>query len=86
MSAEITPLYDKSDPTKGWGATAAAADCTNRVPNDAPFLAVWIEKNEKGQDVVKWSKANTDFLRLGTMALVLLEFTNACIRDAVERD
>lgn len=83
MTADIEPLPTKTGP--GWGSKAAAGDALSRVPNDAPFLAVWITKDGKGEDVVKWSKANTDFLKLGTMALIILEYANACIRSAKER-
>lgn len=82
MSADIEPLRKGE---KSWGSTAAAADAQNRVPNDAPFIAVWIETNEKGEQIVKWSKANVDFKAYCFMAVALMEFAQACVREAMER-
>ena len=81
--ADIEPLRTTGD--KSWGAKAAAGDAMNRVPHDAPFIGLWIEKNEKGEEVVKWSKANTSFQQYSYMALVLMEFAQSCVRAAMER-
>lgn len=82
MSATIEPIRDHG---KSWGAQAAAADALNRVPNDAPFIAIWLDKDAKGEDLVKWSKANLDFRQYAYMAVVLSEFAQACVRDAMNR-
>ena len=79
-SASIEPLRSRG---KSWGAKAAAGDAMQRVPNEAPFVAIWVEKVPDGDhEVVKWSKANTEFMKLGSMALVLTEFAQACVRQA----
>lgn len=81
--ADIEPLRTKDGP--GWGAKAAAGDALNRVPNESPFLAVWKEKNAKGEEVIRWSKANCNFEVYSTMAMAFAEFAQACIRDAMDR-
>ena len=82
MSAQIEPLRQGD---KSWGAKAAAGDALGRVPNDAPFIACWLEKEANGEDVVKWSKANIGFQQYSFMALVLMEFAQSCVRQAMER-
>ncbi len=77
--AEVETLRGKE-----WGARAAAGDALARVEDNEPFIACWISKDDKGQEVVKWTKANTTFLNIGSMALCLLEFANSCIRQAFD--
>ena len=81
MSAEITPISEKH----GWGAHAAAADALQRVPNESPFVAIWIGKNADGKDCIKWSKANTNFVNLSMLAVALMEFSQSCVRQEMER-
>lgn len=64
-----------------WGAKAAAGDAMERVPNEAPFIGIWIHP-EKG---MQWSKANTDFRSLSMLAVVIQEFAAACVRKELER-
>ena len=63
----------------------AIADAVQRVPNEAPFIAIWIEKDAQGEDVVKWSKANMTFQQYSYIAVVLMEFAQSCVRQAMER-
>ena len=81
--ADIEPLRNKNGP--GWGSKAAAGDALGRVPNEAPFIACWIEKDAQGEDVLKWSKANMTFQQYSFMAVALMEFAQSCVRDAMER-
>ena len=81
--ADIEPLR-KGD--KSWGATAAAADAQNRVPNNSPFIAVWLETTDKGEQIVKWSKANISYRDYCFMGVALMELAQSCVRDAMERD
>ena len=81
--ADIEPLR-KGD--KSWGTTAAAADAQNRAPNDAPFIAVWIETNEKGEQIVKWSKANISYRDYCFIGVALMEFAQSCVREAMEKE
>jgi len=81
MSADIEPISGKIP----WGAKAAAGDALNRVPNSAPFIALWMEKNANGEEVVKWSKANMDFRAYSFLAVALMEFAQRCVREAMER-
>lgn len=80
--ADITPIRSGE---KSWGSKAAAGDALNRVPNDAPFVAVWTERDEKGELVVKFAKANADFVALSAIALVMTEFAQSCVRSELER-
>ncbi|MDH4172186.1 MAG: hypothetical protein OEW90_00975 [Betaproteobacteria bacterium] len=80
---EITGLDTKTG--KSWGSKAAAGDALNRVPNDAPFVAVWVETNDQGEQNIKWAKANTDYLKLCTMAIALMEFAQSCVRESMDR-
>lgn len=82
--ADIEPLRTKDGP--GWGAQAAAGDALNRVPNEAPFIAIWVTKNEDGKEVIKWSKANCNFEMYSMMAMAFAEFAQSCVRDAMERE
>lgn len=82
--ADIEPLPSKTG--FGWGAKAAAGDALNRVPNEAPFLAVWVEKNANGEEVIRWSKANCNFQMYSMMAMAFAEFSQACVRDAMDRE
>lgn len=82
MSADIEPLRKGKD---SWGATAAAADAQNRVPNDAPFIALWLETDAKGEQTVKWSKANVSYKEYCFIAMALMEFAQSCVREAIER-
>jgi hypothetical protein len=83
MSADIEPLHNKGD--KGWGAKAAAGDALGRVPNEAPFIACWLELDSKGDQVMKWSKANMGFQQYSFMAVALMEFAQSCVRQSMER-
>lgn len=83
MSADIEPIRSKGD--KSWGAHAAAGDALGRVPNDAPFIACWLELDAKGESVMKWSKANMNFQHYSFMGVALMEFAQACVRAAMER-
>lgn len=83
--ADIEPLHKKGA-DKSWGAKACAGDALNRVQNEAPFIALWIETNDKGEQVVKWSKANVNYQIYCFMALALMEFAQACVRQAMERE
>lgn len=82
MSADIEPIRDGP---KSWGAKAAAGDALNRVPNTAPFIGMWIEKDAQGNEVLKYSKANTDYLVYSFIAIALMEFAQSCVRLALER-
>lgn len=82
MSADIEPLNTCG---RSWGATAAAADAMKRAPNDQPFIAIWIELDEKGLPQVKWSKANVNYTAYCFMSVALMEFAQACVREAMER-
>ena len=84
MSAEIEPLHQTGK--NSWGAKAAAADAVNRVANDAPFLAVWIEKAENGEEIVKWSKANCTFGIYSIMGVAIMEFAQSMVREAMEKN
>ena len=81
MSADIEPLHKKI----GWSATAAAVDASNRVPETAPFIALWLETDAEGEQTVKWSKANVGYKEYCFIALALMEFAQSCVRDAIER-
>lgn len=74
--ATVDPIREDSD---AWGASAEAGDALSRVPNGAPFLAIWVDP-DKG---VMWSKANTDFQSLSMMAAVLNEMAQICARQAM---
>ena len=67
--AEITPLNDN------WGAQASAADALQRVPNDATFVAIWI--NPDGR--ISWTKANTELQRMALIAAVIDTWVRAWI-------
>ena len=84
MSADIEPLRQQGG--KGWGAKAAAGDALSRVPNEAPFIACWIELDEKGEEIMRWSKANIGFQQYSFMALALMEFAQSCVRQAMEKE
>ena len=81
--ADIEPIGSKNGP--GWGAKAAAGDALSRVPNEAPFIALWVTKDDKGETVLKWSKANFTFEHYSFAAVALMEFAQACVRAAMER-
>lgn len=81
--ADIEPLRGKGD--KSWGAKAAAGDALSRAPHDAPFIALWLETDDKGEQVVKWSKANVGYQQYCFIALALMEFAQSCVREAMER-
>ena len=64
-----------------WGAKAAAGDAMERVPNEAPFIAIWVHP-ERG---LQWSKANTDFQSLSMLSVLLQEFAASCIREDLNK-
>ena len=76
--ATVDPIRDSNS---AWGAKASAGDALQRAPNEAPFLAIWIDPKSG----VKWSKANTDFQSLAMMAATLNEFVQSCVRLELER-
>jgi hypothetical protein len=59
-----------------WSSKGAAGDALERVPHDAPFLAVWIVDG-----AISWSKANTDLESLAVIATVAQEMAGRCVRD-----
>jgi hypothetical protein len=81
--ADIEPIR-KDGPS--WGSKAAAGDALERVPNEAPFIALWIATNEKGEQVLKWSKANFTYGHYSFAAIALLEFAQRIVRDAMDRE
>lgn len=82
-SASIDPLETKTG--KSWGAKAAAGDTLNRVPNEAPFIAIWIELTEDGDESIKWSKANLSYRHYSYIAIALMEFAQACVRRDMQK-
>lgn len=81
--ATVDPLDTKTGKT--WGSKGAAGDALSRVPNEAPFIAIWIETDANGESSVKWSKANLTYHGYSTMAIALLEFAQACVRKDIDR-
>lgn len=73
--ATVDPIKPGAD--SRWSAKGAAGDALERVPHDAPFLAIWIKPNGG----IAWSKANTDFTSLSQLAVMTQEFAAACIRE-----
>lgn len=66
-------------PGHKWSAKGAAGDALQRVPHDAPFIAIWLDG-----DKWRWSNTNTDFASLSQMAAILAEFSQACVREALK--
>jgi len=53
--------------TGEWSSKGAAGDALERVPHDAPFVAIWLDAD----GYVHYSKANTKIRDLGTFASFL---------------
>ena len=78
--AGIEPISDKI----GWGAKAAAGDALNRVPNEAPFIGMWVENDANGLPRLKWSKANFNFQHYSIVAVAMMEFAQAMVREEMK--
>lgn len=92
MSGELPPVPDYAGkilasvdplPNAQWTARASAADAQQRVPDDAPFLAIWLKTMPDGQ-APAWSKANMTFAALCQMKAVVDEMVARWARYAFE--